>query len=73
MWGCSLDDSDEIFGQEQLQATVQGRWIHAPSLAEFVRRDKEHIGPGIGATILDGKSCLRKIESDAEEILFGDR
>jgi len=67
------EGSEEIMKQELLKRTVQGSWSRAPSLAEFARRDEDHLGPGVGATILDGKRCLRKIESEAKEVLFGDR
>lgn len=62
---------EENIEQVLLKNTVQGRWSRASSLAEFTRRDKEHMGSGIGATILDGKNCLRKIDENAEETLFG--
>ena len=65
--------SEEIMKQELVKRTVSGSWSRAPSLHEFTRRDVGYPGPGISATILDGKKCLRKIESRADEILFGER
>ena len=65
--------SKKIIEQELLEGTVQGSWSRAPSLVEFDRRDNEYLGAGIGATILDGKECLRDIEPGAEEILFSNR
>ena len=67
------EGSEEIMKQELLEGSVQGSWSRAPSLAEFARRDEDHLGPGVGTTILDGEKCLRKIEREAQEILFGDR
>ena len=67
------EGSEEFINRELLMGTNYGRWARASSLADFVHRDEHHGRSGVGATILDGKKCLRKIESQAHDILFGER
>lgn len=55
-----------------LNHAVDGLWAPSSSLSEFAETDAEkYQGAGVGATILDGKDCLRDITNEAEEILFG--
>ena len=45
-----------------------GSWTRQASLQEFAN---QHGAPvGIGATILDGKGCLRDLRDDADSLLF---
>lgn len=55
-----------------LDHAVDGLWVRSSSLLEFAEADaQEYPGSGVGATILDGKECLRDKTDEAEEILFG--
>ena len=55
-----------------LNHAVDGLWVPSTSLSEFAESDEAiYRGAGVGATILDGKDCLRDITNEADEILFG--
>ena len=41
-----------------------------PSLSDFVQSDADCLGACLGATVLDGKECLRKLTNRADDILF---
>ncbi|MEO0773219.1 MAG: hypothetical protein AAFZ04_08570 [Pseudomonadota bacterium] len=49
-----------------------GAWTVASSLRKFVEMDDYDQPLGMGATILDGKECLRDISDQADQILFGE-
>ena len=51
---------------------IDGIWVHGESLSDFADfMDSGRPGPGVGATILDGKNCLREMTDNANDILFG--
>lgn len=50
--------------------TQNDAWVRLQSLPEFVEQHSTVRGPGLGATILDGKECMRELSEDAETILF---
>ena len=57
-----------------LDHTSDGLWVRSASLLEFAEADaREYGGAGVGATILDGKECLRDKTDTADEILFGSK
>jgi len=65
----SLTSEEDIINH-----VVEGLWIRSSSLIEFADVDAQtYRGAGVGATILDGKNCLREITAEAEEILFGSK
>ena len=48
-------------------------WTRHQSLLEFVEQRSVVRGAGLGATILDGKKCLRKLNDNSASILFEER
>jgi hypothetical protein len=63
----------EVPLQDQIGAlafTQNDTWARHQSLPEFVEQHGTSRGPGLGATILDGKECIRKLSEDADTILF---
>ncbi|MEM7520777.1 MAG: hypothetical protein AAF307_07040 [Pseudomonadota bacterium] len=52
----------------------EGKWTRSLSLSSFVEADSaQYRVAGVAATLLDGKSCYRKISPKADEVLFGER
>lgn len=49
------------------------RWTRHQSLLEFVEQRSVVRGAGLGAAILDGKKCLRKLSDNSASILFEER
>lgn len=66
-----FSDISQASDESILNHRVDGLWTRSASLSEFAKSDTERYqGAGVGATILDGKDCLREISNKAEEILF---
>ena len=72
LFDLSTDRANDALLSEQLR-NMDGLWSQHESMADFHQVRSQARGPGIGATLLDGKSCLRDLTPDADDILFGDR
>lgn len=69
----SFSVSESLSAEAVLNLEVDGKWMQASSFSDFIARDTDAPkGPGVGATLLDGKACLRGFSKDADRILFGE-
>ena len=60
--------------KSMLDHMADGHWVRSESLLQFAEADyQEYAGSGVGATILDGKKCLRDSSGQAEDILWGNK
>lgn len=55
-----------------IRNSTDRKWARYSSFAELADADaKLYKGLGVSATLLDGKKCIREIDSNANQILFG--